>query len=66
MGENNYTIVQNSYRQRTLTLQKIPYYFWKMKTKGLNIFQKVFITTLVSIFAFGYISLMYFFITEGL
>lgn len=66
MGENNYTIVQSSYKQRTLTFEKVPYYLWKMKTKGFSLLQKAIITTLVSIFAFGFASLMYLFITEGL
>lgn len=66
MGENNYTIMQSSYKQRALSLEKVPFYLWKTKTKGFNFFQRAIITTLVSIFTFGYVLLMYFFITEGL
>jgi len=66
MGVKDYTIVQSSFRQDTLTFRKIPFTLWKRKTKGFNGLQKAFITSLVSIFAFGFVSLVYFFITEGL
>jgi len=66
MGENNYTIVQSSYKRRALTFEKIPNYLWKIKTKGFNLFQKTIIAALVSIFAFGFVSLIYLFITKGL
>ena len=66
MGENNYTIVQSSYKERTRTFEKVPSYLWNARTKGFSLLQKAIITTLVSIFAFGFVSLMYLFITEGL
>ena len=66
MGENNYTIVQSSYKQRALRFEKVPHYLWRLKTRGFNVFQRTIITALVSIFTFGFVSLIYFFITEGL
>ena len=66
MGENNYTFIQSSYEQKPLSLEKVPYHLWKIKTKGFSILQRAFIAMLISIFVFGYASLIYMFITEGL
>ena len=66
MGEHNYTFIQSSYKQKAPSLDKLPYILWKIKTKGFSLLQRAFITMLISIFAFGYISLIYLFITEGL
>lgn len=66
MGVKNYTIVQSSFRQDSLSFRKIPYALWSTKTRGFNTVQKAVITSLVSFFAFGFVSLVYFFITEGL
>lgn len=66
MGVKDYTIVQSSFRQESLSFGKIPFALWKRKTGGFNAVQKTVITSLVSFFAFGFVSLVYFFITEGL
>ncbi len=66
MGVKNYTIVQNSYRRGTLSFKKIPFYLWRIKTRGFNGIQKTIITALMTIFVFAFVSLIYFFITKGL
>ncbi|MEQ6125037.1 hypothetical protein AAON49_12595 [Pseudotenacibaculum sp. MALMAid0570] len=66
MGVKNYTIVQSSYKQRTLTFKRIPFYLWKLKTRGFNGVQLTIVTALMSFFVFAFVSLIYFFITKGL
>jgi hypothetical protein len=66
MGENNYTIVQRPRKRKALTFDKVPYYLWKLKTREFNALQTIIVAALISIFAFGFIALIYLFFTEGL